>query len=131
MKKFLLTSLLICVTSTANAFILSNCPIEGKSIQGTVNGSTFYTSELECNEYGICNTTVFTSAGAGLYQIKDIQIVCNDTTGILVNGNVRCFWQNNSLYCPAIDETETQSFAYQGRIWVYPQEVPIFRFQVQ
>lgn len=119
----------ICVTS-AEAFLVSSCPLAGKQITGVIDGASITSMDIDCDDYGHCKTKLLLDAGAGLYRIEDVDMRCNETDGIIIAG-VRCFYAGGQLYCPGVAESSMSCYAFGMRSYCYPRETPIYHFGVR
>ena len=126
-------ALAILVSSNLNAdSMTSYCSLDGRQLVGNFGNMYYETLPITCSEsIEQCNTTLFTTSDQYNYHIYHLSFDCDNST-ILVNG-VRCFYNDNdsSLTCVAADEKNFIPFLSNGRIYMYPKDVPLVKFTVK
>lgn len=129
LRNILLVIVLLFVSINSDAFIVNSCPLADRSFDGSIDGSSFFTSTIKCDDYGNCQFDMFSDAGGGLYKIYHLGMSCNDN-GILIDG-IRCFYSNGSLFCPGVIESSMSRYTFGSMTFYYPKDVPVFRFGVR
>jgi len=133
MKKIILLFILTLLALPINSFalILSNCPIDGKSVEGYIGGLYFITDKIDCDNSADPNSCsyslkTYVQVSTNMYQHYDLPFYCSATE--LKFDTIRCFYQSSQLYCPAVDDSDMMTF-YQGPVaYKYSKDVAVFRF---
>lgn len=134
MKKvfsFILLALVGLFFGNADAFLLSNCPVDGQRLVGSFGGMSYETTTIKCDDYGQCESVLLATSDGLTYSVFDLNFSCNSSSFLI--DNVRCFYDavNNRLICVLVNDNSLISFSANGRIFSYPKDVPLVRFMVR
>ena len=132
-KIILIIALVIAIVTDVHAFMVSDCPVDGKSITGIINSRPFFTDTIDCEKAPntTCSYTIqlFYESQPGLYEIYDIPLFC--TADDIFLDEMRLFIENGKIYMPLVNESENSIFTSGSKTYVYPDEVPIYRFNME
>lgn len=137
MKKItmLFTLMVMLISTSALAFLVPErtCAVNGKVLSSVISGKRVVSDIVECGEEsGVCSTMltfyIETDKDSNTWSILDIPFVCDGD--VVYIDDTQCFIKSGALYCPVIGSEGVVSFKANGDTYNYPEDVPIFKLNL-
>lgn len=112
-------------------FFGSGCPLHGRYITGFLDGAIFETETVVCSETSMsCNQelTTLTIFSNDVVEMNEATITCS-RSNISFN-NQKCFIEDEYLYCPLVDWSNSSRFFDGMDTYIFPSSIPIVEFDV-
>ena len=125
----------ISFVGLSNAFILEpeECVVNNTKLIGMLGTQSIETDYINCDlsdtSYSCSYTMkVYVEVATNTFQFVNVPFYCSGD--VIKIDNVQCFYSQGNLYCPLVDVDTMHKYYANGSTFMFPENVPIFRFSV-